>query len=182
MTCVVALKHNGAIYMGADSAGVGGLSLVVRQDPKIYRVGPVLFGFTTSFRMGQLLGHSFTMPERNREIPLARFMVTTFVDAVRNCLKTGGYAKKENERESAGTFLVAIEGRLFNIADDYQVGEADFPYDAVGCGCDLALGSLYTTAQIAPAINPRERLRLALRAAQQFSAGVREPFRFEVLK
>lgn len=52
MTCVVALKHDGRVYMGADSAGVGGYSLQIRNDPKIYRVKDLLFGFTTSFRMG----------------------------------------------------------------------------------------------------------------------------------
>lgn len=41
MTCVVALKlDDGRVLMGADSAGVSGLSLEIRSDPKIYRVGP----------------------------------------------------------------------------------------------------------------------------------------------
>ncbi len=54
MTCIAAVAHEGNVWMGADSAGVSGLALAVRRDPKIYRVGDFLFGFTSSFRMGQL--------------------------------------------------------------------------------------------------------------------------------
>ncbi len=181
MTCIVALKHEDVIYMGADSAGVGGLSLTVRNDPKIYRVGEVLFGFTTSFRMGQLLGYSFRMPLRDPVITVEKFMVTDFIDAVRTCLKNGGYAKKDNEVEHGGTFLVAYNKRLFYIDSDYQVGEAKLPFDACGCGQDLALGSLYSTSKASPAIPPRERIQLALEAAERFSVGVRGPFLIEEL-
>jgi hypothetical protein len=183
MTCIVALKHAGKIYMGSDSAGVGGLSLTVRADPKIYRVGPALFGFTTSFRMGQLLGHSFTMPKHDSDQTIETFMATTFINALRVCLKDGGFAKKINETESGGNFLVGYRGRIFNVWDDYQVGESALPYDAVGCGFDLALGSLHTTAALKlRSILPRERIRFALAAAERFSAGVRGPFKIEMLE
>ena len=182
MTCIVALKHRGAVHMGADSAGVGGYSLMVRQDPKIYRNGPVLFGFTSSFRMGQLLGHAFRMPLRSPELSLDKFMVTDFIDAIRKCLKDGGYAKKDNEVESAGRFLVAYASEIFMVDSDYQVGRPTAPFDSVGCGADLALGSLATTERIARSLHPQARLTLALQAAEDMSAGVRAPFRFEVLK
>ena len=182
MTCIVALRHKGVIYMGADSAGVGGYSLRVRTDPKIYRSGPVLFGFTTSFRMGQLLGHAFSMPTHHRDVPIEKFMATTFIDAVRQCLKNGGYAKKENDVEKGGTFLVAYSKRLFRIDDDYQVGTTRVPFDAVGCGFELALGSLHATHVTGKSIHPKARIRLALRAAECFSAGVRAPFLIEELR
>lgn len=183
MTCIVAIKEgNGSgaiIYMGADSAGVdGNLSMQIRKDEKICHVGPFMFGFTTSFRMGQLLAHAFECPERPVDVSIEKFMCTTFVDAVRKCLKDGGYARKDNEVESAGTFLVAYEGRLFYVYDDYQVGETDAPYAAVGCGADIAMGSLNTTNR-APNFFPAEnRLTMALEAAAEFSAGVRAPFVF----
>ena len=43
MTCIAAVAHEGNVWMGADSAGVAGLALAVRRDPKIYRVGDFLF-------------------------------------------------------------------------------------------------------------------------------------------
>lgn len=179
MTCIVALKHEGIVYMGCDSAGVGGYSRANRVDPKIYRVGEMLIGFTTSFRMGQLLGYSLTLPRHHADVPVENYMATLFINAVRECLKAGGFAKKENETEQGGTFLAAYRGRIFEIESDYQVGEREEPYTAVGCGFDLALGSLYTSGHWAA---PRDRIRAALEAAAAFSAGVHPPFRIEELR
>ncbi len=174
MTCVVAISEGGIVYMGADAAGVAGYSIRTRKDPKIYKVGPFLFGFTMSFRMGQLLGHAFTAPDRDPRIATDKWMSTVFIDAVRTCLKAGGWAKKENETEEGGTFLVGYEGRIFRIDSDYQVGESQLQYEAVGCGDDIAMGSLYTTHAMG-GIGPSARITTALCAAESFSAGVRGP-------
>lgn len=181
MTCIVALKDGDRVYMGADSAGVGGYSRANRLDPKIYRVGgKMLIGFTTSFRMGQLLGYSLTLPHHHADVTIETYMATSFIDAVRTCLKTGGYAEKEKEVESGGTFLVAYKGRIFGVQSDYQVAENAEAYNAVGCGEDLALGSLFTSERMT--VNgPRTRVEMALQAAAAFSAGVHPPFRIEEL-
>lgn len=172
MTAIVGLVHDDTVYIGGDSAGVSGLQLTVRADTKVFRNGPYLFGFTTSFRMGQLIHHALTPPAPKGR--LERFMSTTFIDAIRDCLKQGGWARKENEREEGGTFLVGVQGRLFVVYDDYQVGQAADGYAAVGCGDQIALGALYATAGLG--MPPRKRVRLALAAAERFSAGVRAPF------
>jgi ATP-dependent protease HslVU (ClpYQ) peptidase subunit len=176
MTCIVALRDAGIVHMGADSAGVAGYSIHSRVDPKIYMVGPFMFGFTSSFRMGQLLGHAFVPPDRDPRHSIEKFMSTTFIDAVRTCLKNGGYAAKENEVESGGNFLVAYAGRIFNVASDYQVGESHQPFDAVGCGADIALGSLHTSERCDRKQTAKDRIRFALMAAETFSCGVRGPF------
>lgn len=67
---------------------------------------------------------------------------------------------------------VRFEIRLFNIADDYQVGEAACGYDAVGCGEDIAKGALHVSLRA----SPEGRIREALQAAEAHSAGVRGPF------
>ncbi len=172
MTAIVGLVYEGGVYVGGDSAGVSGLNLTVRADTKVFHNGPYLFGFTTSFRMGQLIHHALTPPKPRRS--LERFMSTTFIDAVRACLKDGGWARKENDREEGGTFLVGVRGRLFVIHEDYQVGQAADGFAAVGCGDQVALGALYATA--GTDMGPRRRVKLALRAAERFSAGVRAPF------
>jgi ATP-dependent protease HslVU (ClpYQ) peptidase subunit len=101
-------------------------------------------------------------------------MATRFIDALRECLKTGGWAAKANDREEGGTFLVGVHGRLFAVYDDYQVGKAADGFAAVGCGDQIALGALYATA--GTGLSPRKRVKTALAAAERFSAGVRGPF------
>ncbi|MEU3836487.1 hypothetical protein IFE09_11270 [Streptomyces microflavus] len=174
MTVIVGLARKGRVHLGADSAGVSGLQLTVRRDAKTFRNGPYVMGFTTSFRMGQLLQHAFQPPHPSGD--LHKHMVTTWTDALRTCLKDAGWARKESDQEQGGTFLVGVAGRLFTIYSDYQVGEAADGYDAVGCGDELALGALHATAHLGLA--PRARLTAALAAATHHSAGVIGPYTY----
>lgn len=172
MTCIVGLLDDGKVYMGGDSAGVAGYYLTKRKDKKVFKNGDFLIGFTSSFRMGQLLQCNFTPPKYHKDEDLYKYMVTDFIDAVRTCFKAGGYSKKENEVEKGGTFLVGCYGRLFEIESDFQVGESFDSYEAVGCGIDLARGSMFTSELL----KPKERILKALQAAAHFSTGVVEPF------
>lgn len=132
MTCIVGLVEDGKVVIGGDSAGVdGSYNLQVRSDAKVFRNGPMLIGFSSSFRMGQLLRYAFQPPERIYGTDVYAYMVTTFVDAVRTCLKQGGYARSDTGEESGGDFLVGYAGRLFRICSDYQVAEVMTGFDAV---------------------------------------------------
>jgi ATP-dependent protease HslVU (ClpYQ) peptidase subunit len=172
MTAIVGLAQNGKVYIGGDSAGVSDLDLRVRADTKVFERHGYLFGFTTSFRMGQLIRYSLKAkpPKGN----LDAFMATKFIDSLRDCLKHGGWAKKEFDREEGGTFLVGVHGKLFTIYGDYQVAKAADGFAAVGCGDSYALGAMYASA--GSGIKPRKRIKLALKAAERFSGGVRSPF------
>jgi ATP-dependent protease HslVU (ClpYQ) peptidase subunit len=183
VTCIVGLVADQRVYIGADSAGVDGgrYAMMLRADRKVFRNGPFLMGFTSSFRMGQLLAHALQPPKPREGADIFAFMVTDFVNAVRDCLKTGGYARKTNEEETGGTFLVGFRGRLFRIEGDYQVGECPRAYDAVGCGDLIALGALRAMDRDT-SLSPSGRVMTALEAAEDYSAGVRGPFHIECLE
>lgn len=172
MTAIAGFVHEGKVWIGGDSAGVGGWALSIRADQKVFKNGEFLFGFTSSFRMGQLLRYSFTPPKLHEGQDPYAYMVTDFVEGVRSCLKTGGFATREKEAEIGGHFLVGFRGRLFQIGSDYQVGECSSGYDACGCGCDVVNGALFATI----GMEPQKRMEIALQAAERHSAGVRGPF------
>lgn len=174
MTAIAAIVENDHVWMGGDSAGVAGLSLSLRSDPKVFRNGEFLLGYTSSFRMGQLLEYHFSpsVPHEG-EVGMA-YMVRTFVPAIRELFKSHGYLQTDKGREEAGQFLVGWRGELYSIDIDFQVGRQQMPFFACGCGAELVLGSLYSTAEYE--IDPAERIDLALRAAEAFSVGVRGPF------
>lgn len=176
MTCIVALSRDGKCYMGGDSAGVDGWSLVQRADQKVFEKDGYLFGFTTSFRMGQLLRYRFEPPRRHEDDDLFEYMATDFVDEVRECLKKHGFAKVENQVEEGGEFLVCVQGRIFNVQSDFQIGESVHPFAACGCGESIALGALHAILESEKKASPNEILRRALQAAEAFSSGVRGPF------
>jgi ATP-dependent protease HslVU (ClpYQ) peptidase subunit len=177
MTCIVGLVDNGKVYIGGDSAGVAGLSLQVRADEKVFQNGEFLMGFTSSFRMGQLLRFNLNVPKQYPDVEDYQYMVTTFVDAVRNCLRDGGYARNKSGEEFGGTFLVGYKGNLYGIEDDFQVAKYVDGYSAVGCGAEIALGSLHASRCICTDLSPHDRVLLALDASERFSAGVRAPFK-----
>lgn len=179
MTCIAGVVEGDRVFIGGDSAGVvaDDFSLTVRADQKVFRNGDFIFGFCGSFRLGQLLRYAFTPPKRNRR-DVHRYMVTTFIDAVRETLKRGGLAKKEHDVEDIdGSFLVGYRGRLFIIDGDYQVGEAVDGFAAIGCGGAIAQGALFVT----DGADPKRRVRRALEAAERYSGGVRRPFYIQEL-
>jgi ATP-dependent protease HslVU (ClpYQ) peptidase subunit len=170
MTCIVGLVHNGDVYIGGDSAGVAGLSITIRSDEKVFGNGPFIMGFTTSFRMGQLLRYKLSPPAQTVHQGDMEYMVTSFIDACRTCFSQNGFGDKD--ASVGGNFLVGYHGKLYNIEGDYQVGVPKLPFDAVGCGSDLALGAMFATE----GMSPEKRINAALSAAASFSAGVAPPF------
>ena len=175
MTCVVGLVHDGKVYLGADSAGVNGYSVTVRADEKVFTNGAFTIGFAGSFRLGQLLRYSLKPPARSPCDDVREYMATRFVDAVRECLKNGGYACRENDQEVVGgEFLVGHAGQLLHVDSAYSVGIAMDGFAAMGEGEEVALGSLFSTRT--RDLDAHQRLHLALSAAEHFNGAVRRPF------
>lgn len=172
MTCIVGLVSDDTVWIGGDSAGVSGLDVTVRADQKVWKSGEFVYGFTGSFRMGQLLKYSFHAPFHAPHVPDYEYLVTSFIDAVRQCLKDGGFARAINGEEEGGTFLVGYRGNLYVIYEDYQVGQSLVPWDSVGCGAEYSLGSLWASGEL----KPRRRVELALQTAAFYSGGVTPPF------
>lgn len=183
MTAIAGLvDEKGKIWMGADSAGVRSYDVRPRKDPKVFKNGEFLVGYTDSFRMGQLLrfgehdGKTLGNVAKDKGPKDAySFMVCNVVPWLRAMFKDGGYLKVDSNRETGGEFLIGFRGRLFTLFSDFQVAEAMFPYAAAGCGEDYALGSLFSTEKTG--MKPRRRISMALKAAEQFSGGVCPPFR-----
>lgn len=171
MTCIVGFSDGNKVYIGGDSAGVSGHDVTIRSDEKVFSNGPFLIGFTTSFRMGQLLRYELEIPPQPEGMDDFKYMVTVFIKAVRECLGKGGFLKKNNEVESGGSFLVGYKGKIYEVDDDYQVGTAADNIFAVGCGAKVALGAMYASSG-----EPTERIRKSLEISEKLNGGVRSPF------
>ncbi len=171
MTCIVGLVEKGAIYMGGDSAACSDWDVTIRRYPKVFRCGEFLFGVCGCSRLGDLLQFALDVPRRVGD-DVRGYMTTVFIDHVRDCFKAGGLAKRENEVEEGGTFVVAYAGSLFTVYSDYQVASWATDYVAIGHGRNYALGSLYAT----PNLDPMDRVGQALECAGSFDASVRAPY------
>lgn len=174
MTCIVGLIEKETVYIGGDSAGVQGYEIKTRQDEKVFKKDNMIFGFTSSFRMGQLLRYNFTIPDHDPRKDDFEYLCTDFIDALTECFTKKGYAKITSNQVSGGTFLLGYKGHLYAIYNDFQVSKVFNTYDACGCGEPYALGALRATENSKMA--PKKRIELALSVAAHFSAAVRPPF------
>lgn len=168
MTCIVGLVEDGNVYIGGDSAGVAGLSISIRSDEKVFGNGPFIMGFTSSFRMGQLLRYKLAPPQQTVHQSDMEYLVNDFITAAQTCFVESGFGDKR----TGGCFLLGYKEKLYRVDSDFQVGMPAANYEAVGCGADLALGAMYASK----GKKPEERILLALEAAAKFSGGVAAPF------
>jgi len=184
-TCIIGYinKEKKEMYMMGDSAGVSGLNITTRKDTKVFerRINgkPMLMGFTTSFRMGQILMFC-DLPQYSGEDPF-EYMVKRFIPCIIREFTEGKYIRSFDEdgkkdQKAGGTFLVAFEGRLFLIADDFQVGEDVELFSSVGCGASYAKASLTTMDKLGIKYSKEERMKLAMEVVAYKSGGVVEPF------
>lgn len=174
MTCIVGVEHNGRVYMGGDSSAVSGWDIVPTAEKKVFKCEDMLIGYTSSFRMGQLLKYELKIPEHSN-ISGVGYLVRDFIPAVRECLKEGGYTKIENNREEGGLFLMGMGGRLYEIADDFQVLRNMRGMAAVGCGAPYAIGALDVMMR-SRRFDPGKAIIKALEIAGTYSAGVCGPY------
>ena len=176
MTCIIGYVQKDKVYIAGDSAGVGGYEISIRKDPKVFKNGKFIMGFTSSFRMGQLLMSSkFKVANQKPKETDYHYMITSFVDAVIKTFKNGGFLKKENEVFHGGAFLVGYKGKLYQIESDFQVGEVEDAFNSVGCGSDIAKGAMSVLDSMED-LTPEQKLIKALESTTRFSAGVAAPF------
>lgn len=181
MTCIVGIKNGNSVYVGGDTLGVDSmLGVELRLDTKVFKNGPYVIGFTTSFRMGQVLRYKLELPVPDEdEWDIDRFMATKFIDAIRETAEEAGYLRRDARgQEELGSFIVGYKDRLYFIDDDMQIGVPAAGYTSVGCGHDLAKGALYALQNSITHVNdtPEYKIETALKAAETFSGGVRGPW------
>ncbi len=181
MTCIVAIKTPKKIYIGADSAGVSASDLTIerRADPKIHKGDKFIFGGAGSFRAIQLMS-TLVLPKQKTGQTDFQYMCVDFVKAVQKLFEKNGFdgINKRSERSVEAEFIIGYNNELYVMSTDYQIAMLHKNYNAIGCGAGFALGSLHATENI-PGMKPKDRITKALQAADEFSAGVCEPFLIE---
>jgi len=178
MTCIVAYVDDaGNGHIGSDSLSSNSWRKDTVRNRKIFRKENFLFGYTSSWRMGQLLEYQFNLPERKPNQTLTRYMHTDFIEGVRTLLKDHGYMEIDKAKESIGTFIVVIESRIFYIQDDLSILESENKFDACGCGEDFARSAMHILDKYVK-IAPRELLKEAIAVAGKYSTGVGGSFKY----
>ena len=90
MTCIVGLCDNDKVYIGGDSASCGSTDMTISAAPKVFKASSFVIGYTSSWRMGQILQHHVDFDAL--EVPglgesLQEFMVRHFIKAIRKAFR-----------------------------------------------------------------------------------------------
>lgn len=187
MTCIVALEHDHGVVLGSDSF-LGDSSIRDQiSRPKFFTKGPgFLIAFSGGLRGAQLVEHGVTFRKiRNNEDEEA-YLVTEVSKKLHDLFSKRGANIEDNGFVDThdAEFLVVINKKIFIIQDDYSVVRSKHRFAAVGAGQNFALGALAfmekyvrdSATTVSKTLSNRERVRLALEAAAEFSPQVCDPF------
>jgi ATP-dependent protease HslVU (ClpYQ) peptidase subunit len=173
MTCIVGVETTDSVYIGGDIQGTGWNSKVIHTQPKVFKKGGVVFGYTTSYRFGQLIEHSVpdpVVPEDDDQV--YRWLVMTLIPSIKDTLKDAGW-------DEGGQCLIGIKNQLWELQGDWSVLRSTNGYKSVGSGTEYATGSLFTSFN--GGLYKRTRkddvvaaIELAIKSAGTFSPSVGE--------
>ncbi len=181
MTCIAGIKDKDRVWIGADSFGSTNSYGMVYNNKKVFKLKDnknMLVGYTTSFRMGDLLEYSKGLIDeisvlKNEKID-REYIVTKIIPGISRLFCDNKFETNDNGEASGGNFLLANNTDLYLVQNDYSVLEPKEEYISCGSGMYFALSSLYSTKNTD--MPPVKRIKLALETAEHFQINVRRPF------
>jgi len=189
MTCVIGLKDkkNKRLYIGSDSAGIDTNNLSLAKFPfKIFEIysaefdSKMLVGCSGSIRSAQTIQFALNLPYHQKTKSDYDYICTDVMFMISDLLEETKSASIEmNQVRIDGGMIIAYKDNLYTIRSDLAVFPFVHDYDAIGCGDQVALGSLYSTDGL---LDTEDRVKLSLDASAEFSAGVSGPFNIDYLE
>jgi len=177
MTCIVGIEKAGRVYLGGDRAGCNRWTCVDAGVCKVFKNGPIIAGYSGSFRFGQLLQHAFKVPDQPSDMEVMHYLCVDFIDALRSVLKAKGLSEIDNNVEAiSGSALIGYRGGLYELDADFQIRPRQIA--SIGSGYVAALGVLYHLMSVSSEMRPKRVLEYSLVTAAALTGTVSGPFDF----
>lgn len=172
MTCIVGYEHNGKVYIAGDSLSSNSSHGTVMTVPKVFQRGEMIFGYTSTWRFGQLLQFVFDHPPRYEGLSDLEYLITAWIPALATMLETNRHLEKEtNGFAGCGYAIIGYRGNVYFLNGDLSLLHPKDGYYAVGCGDEFARGAMHVLTQ-GNVKNPEDVVRKAIEAAAHHSVGV----------
>jgi hypothetical protein len=137
MTCIIGFedKENNKVYIGGDSCGSNLYNYSLISEPKVFVKDKFIFGYTSTFRFGQLIQYKLKIPEHREDKQSDyEYLVSELAEAIRKCLKDNGHTEIDKSLESGGNCLIGYKGKLYELQCDFSILRTANGFNAVGCG------------------------------------------------
>lgn len=179
MTCIVGLElPGGRVMLGADSAASFNDCVTFVTTPKVARHGSMLLGCAGSIQLCEQVTLHSTIP---KPPPLGASMAKWVTGklmadinaSVRKVLRT----PPDGEDRDVVHVLLGVNGEVWWLDPiERWAIRSQRGFSAIGNGAEVAVGSLYTTAQAEGLMpDPRDRIEMSIRAASSRCLGVGGP-------
>ena len=179
MTCIVGLETENGVIIAVDSGRVNASGRATTCDiNKIFKKGEIVFAYSGSFKIGQLIEDYLKLPKRSKSISDIEYLRKYVLAEITAIL----YANDVVIRSEEGTpvipskFMLGYRKKLYCIDFDLHLTSSSFGMEAIGMGEDTALGALTILDKVKS--DPKNRVMLAIRAAQKFYPSICEPFTY----
>lgn len=182
MTCIVAFKtEEGHSVIAGDYMASNGHNFHKVANSKVFsKSDKCAVGYTSSFRMGQILEHYWTLPPRTEGQELENYINVTVIESLRATFKTYGYGMKNGLEDLGGNFLLLYGERIYEVQYNYSVLDYDLEVIAVGSGSDAAQAALYCLLPV-KLENVEEMLMKVFEATSMVTATVSPEFSYIVI-
>ena len=176
MTTIAAIQGDGWVVMGADSQGTyAEYRRVLMDGDKVYDNNGLLIAGCGMGRGLDLMQKAWVAPKpRGKKTPeqMDYWMAKTFIPAMRELFIRSGYDMKDDGdyAQHDSVFLVAVQGILYIIDDDYSFDRDARKSITSGSGGDFAQGALFAQGtDIFKSIeSAKKALKIAVDAAKAY--------------
>ena len=180
MSCIVAVKTENEIVVGADNLMSGWNSKFHVDGCKLFENDGIIYGFAGGLRLLNLLKHTFEPPLFKRGQSTEDYIHNDYVPAFRELLKINGMLTNEGQVVEGIRFsiIIVIEGSIYELFTDFSIFENGLEYIASGSGQEYAYGSLYSTKTQ----KAEDRVKMAIEATSFFCPSVGIDSSVEILR
>jgi ATP-dependent protease HslVU (ClpYQ) peptidase subunit len=155
MTTIVGIQTDGLVTMGTDSVVTAGPRQYTHpRMEKVIETNGYLIGGAGDVAACDPIMYLWTPPKPTiaERKDLYRFMIRKFAPSLRKFLVESGYSPDKDDKESGFELLVACDGELFIVDNDFTVLMDRSGVMGVGSGSPFAVGAILGGADIEEAL------------------------------
>lgn len=156
MTCIIAHTNGTSSFIAGDKLGSNGFTKSVQAEPKVFekefikhnedgltRTKEVMaLGYTTSFRMGQLLNYNLNLPEQVAGETFAQYLVLKVIPIIRQMFKEEWGSRDASQDVGGGQFIILHNHTIYEVQEDFSVLQPKTQITAVGSGTYHAIAAM----------------------------------------